>query len=185
MRDLVVTTNITLDGIADEMDKWFSPTDGDDDLTAANREHMARTDAVLLGRITYEEFKGFWPKQTDDTTGVSDYLNRTHKYVFSSTLKQADWQNTTILRGPLADEIAALKAQKGADLVVSGSISLAQSLMQAKLVNEHRLFVYPIILGRGRRLFSEGIDNKLQLTDTRTFRSGIVLLTYRTKQGDS
>ncbi len=179
MRKLVVTTNITLDGVADEMDKWFSPTEGGDDMAATNREQMATTGAVLLGRTTYEEFKSFWPKQTNDTTGVTDYLNRTQKYVFSSTLKEADWQNTTILRGQLTDEIAALKDQEGADLVVSGSISLAQSLAQAGLVDEYRLFVYPEILGRGRRLFQNGIDSKLQLTGTQTFDSGVVLLSYR------
>lgn len=185
MRKLVVTTNMTLDGIADQMDEWFSPTDGGDDIEAANREQMATTGAVLLGHTTYEEFKSFWPKQIDDTTGVTDYLNQTQKYVFSSTLDGADWENTTVLRGPLADEIAALKQEEGADLVVSGSISLAQSLARERLVDEYRLFVYPVVLGRGRRLFQDGIDSKLQLIGTQTFDSGVVLLTYRTKQAES
>lgn len=181
MRKLVITENMTLDGVVDEMDEWFSPTAGGEDINEVNREHMGKTGVVLLGRTTYEEFKEFWPRQTDDTTGVTDYLNRTPKYVFSSTLTQADadWQNTIILRGQLADEVAALKNQEGADIVVSGSISLAQSLAQAKLVDEYRLFIYPAILGHGRRLFSEGIDSKLQLINTRTFRSGVVLLVYR------
>ena len=185
MRHLVVTENMTLDGIVTQLDDWFSPTGGGDDIAEVNREHMAATGAVLLGRTTYEEFQEFWPRQTDDTTGVSDYLNQTQKYVVSSTLKQADWQNTTIVRGHLADEIAALKEQSGKDLVVSGSISLVQSLAQAKLVDAYRLFIYPAILGRGRRLFPDGIDSQLQLIDTRTFRSGIVLLTYQIVGGDT
>lgn len=181
MRKLVVTENMTLDGVVDKMDQWFSPTDGGEDIAGVNREQMKTTGAVLLGRTTYQEFKGFWPRQTDDKTGVTDYLNRTPKYVFSSSLTQADadWQNTTVLRGQLADEVAALKNQEGADIVVSGSISLAQSLAREKLVDEYRLFIYPAILGNGRRLFSEGIEGRLQLTDTQTFESGVVLLIYR------
>lgn len=178
MRELIVTENLTLDGVANEMDQWFSPFAGDD-IAAVNREHMAAADAVLLGRVTYEEFKDFWPHQTDDPTGVSDYLNRTPKYVFSSTLDEPDWQNTTILRGPLEDEVAALRAQPGANMVVSGSISLAQSLARAGLVDEYRLFVYPVVLGRGRRLFPDAIHASLQLVDTRTFSSGVVLMIYR------
>lgn len=185
MRKLVVTENITLDGVADEIEEWFTPFGGDD-LAAANREHMAATDAVLLGRVTYESFKAFWPRQTDDPTGVSDYLNRTQKYVFSSTLAEADWQHTTILRGALAEEIAALKGRPGKDLVVSGSISLAQALLRDGLVDEYRLFIYPVILGRGRRLFPDGTDAKLRLADTRSFASGVVLLTYRpAREGDA
>jgi dihydrofolate reductase len=181
MRKLVITENMTVDGVADQMNEWFAPSGGGDDMTEVNREHMGTTGAVLLGRTTYEEFKGFWPRQTDDTTGVTDYLNRTPKYVFSSTLTQADadWQNTIILRGQLADEVMALKNQEGADIVVSGSIRLAQSLAREKLVDEYRLFLYPTILGHGRRLFLEGMDSKLQLIETRMFRSGVALLIYR------
>jgi dihydrofolate reductase len=177
IRDVIVTENVTLDGVADEMQSWFSPF-GADDIAAANREHMAAADAVLLGRVTYEEFKGFWPKQTEDPTGVAGYLNCTQKYVFSSTLKGADWENTTILCGPLAEEIAALKRQPGKDIVTSGSISLAQSLLREGLADEVRLFVYPVFLGRGRRLFPEGTERKLRLVGTLTFESGVVLLTY-------
>lgn len=183
MRQLVVTTNITLDGVADRMEEWFSPTDVDDDLIAANREHMATTGAVVMGRKTFEEFRGYWPKQTDDATGVSEYLNRTRKYVFSSTLEEPGWENTTTLRGSPADEISELKRQEsdGSDLVVSGSISIAQALGEAKVVDEYRLFVYPVVLGQGRRLFTDGMETKLELRGTRAFRSGVVLLTYRTR----
>jgi dihydrofolate reductase len=180
MRRLVITENVTLDGVADEMQHWFSPFGGDD-LEAVNREHMAAADAVLLGRITYTEFKDFWPRQTDDPTGVSDYLNRTQKFVVSSTLAEtaADWDHTTILRGPVAAEIAALKAQPGKDIVLSGSISLAQTVLREGLVDEYRIYIYPVILGRGRRLFPEGADSNLRLVDARTFADGVVLLTYQ------
>src|SRR2546423_5069810 len=127
MRNLIVTENITLDGVIDARDGWFSPYGGDD-LAAVNREHMAAADAVLLGRVTYEEFYGYWPAQTDDATGVSDYLNRTTKYVVSSSLTVAAWQHTTILRRPLTHDVAVLKRQPGKDIVATGSVSLVQSL---------------------------------------------------------
>lgn len=140
---------------------------------------MEAADAVLLGRVTYQQFADFWPKQTEDTTGISDYLNRTPKYVVSSSLTSAEWQNTTLLHGPLKDEIATLKQQPGKDIVATGSISLVRSLVQNDLVDVYRLFVYPVVLGRGRRLFVEGSGVGLRLVDTRSFRSGVVLLSYR------
>lgn len=145
---------------------------------------MAAADAVLLGRVTYEQFAGYWPAQTDDTTSVSDYLNRTTKYVVSSSLTNPKWQHTTILRGALADDIAALKRQSGKDIVATGSITLVRSLVQEGLADAVRLFVYPVVLGRGRRLFPDGIGAKLRLTDTRIFRSGVVLLSYRLARAD-
>ncbi len=181
MRDLIVTENITLDGVIDAEGGWFA-TDGGDDLAAATREHMAAADAVLLGRVTYAQFAEYWPAQTDDPTGVSDYLNRTTKYVVSSSLTTADWRNTTILGGPLAEEIATLKRQPGKDIVATGSVTLVRSLVRENLVDALRLFVHPVVLGRGRRLFPDGIERTLRLADTRTFRSGVVLLTYRMVQ---
>jgi len=184
VRDLIVTENITLDGVIDARDGWFSSGGGGDDLAAINREHMAAADAVLLGRVTYDEFAGYWPAQTADTTGVSDYLNRTTKYVVTSSLTVADWQNTTILRSPLTDAIADLKRQPGKDIVATGSVTLVRSLVRENLVDAYRLFVYPVVLGHGRRLFPDGIDSKLRLADTKTFRSGVVLLSYRMVQAD-
>jgi dihydrofolate reductase len=178
MRDLIVTENITLDGVVDTSGDWFS-IGGGDDLVAATRAHMAAADAVLLGRLTYQQFAEYWPNQTDDTTGVSDYLNRTPKYVVSASLATADWENTTILHGPLRDDIATLKHQPGNDIVATGSISLVRSLAQDNLVDVYRLFVYPVVLGRGRRLFPDGLDRRLQLVDSQAFRSGVVLLSYR------
>jgi len=183
VRNLIVTENISLDGMIDAQDGWFSPYGGDD-LAAINREHMAAADAVLLGRVTYEQFAGYWPAQTDDTTGVSDYLNRTTKYVVSSSLTTADWQKTTILSGTLADDIAALKRQPGKDIVATGSVTLVRSLVRENLIDAYRLFVYPVILGRGRRLFPDGIASALRLADTRTFRSGVVLLSYQLARAD-
>ncbi len=179
MRKLIVTENITLDGVIEMTGDWFDPQGGGDDLQEAMHEHDAACDAVLLGRQTYEDFKSYWPLLTDDTTGVTDYLNRTEKYVVTSTMKETDWENTTFLRGPLVEEIARLKAQPGKEIVATGSITLVRALIEAGLVDEYRLFVYPVVVGEGKRLFDSGHNHKLRLVDSRGFSSGVALLTYR------
>jgi dihydrofolate reductase len=185
MRKLVVTENITLDGVIDATGGWFDPTDDtvdQSDLIEQTQRHSAAADAFLCGRNTFEAFRGFWPKQTDDRTGVTDYLNRVHKYVVSSTITDPEWENSTVLRGPLAEEITRLKEQPGRDIVVSGSIQLVHGLIAEGLVDEYRLFVYPVVVGTGARLFEEGASvSGLELADSRTFRSGVALLTYRVR----
>ena len=137
-------------------------------------------DAFLVGRQTFEDLRSYWPHQADDTTGISDYLNAVQKYVVSSTLQDPEWEPTTILRGPLEDEIRALKEAPGKDIVTTGSITLVRALIAAGLVDEYRLFVYPVVRGEGRRLFAD-VDEltRLRLVETQPFRSGIVLLRYR------
>ncbi len=182
MRKLVVTENITLDGVIDMADGWFDPLAEDvdqSDITAANREHQQAADALLVGRNTFETFRGFWPHQTDDPTGVSDYLNAVAKYVVASRLDDPGWANSTVLRGPVAQEVQALKEEQGRDIVATGSIQLVHALIAAGLVDEFRLFVFPVVVGRGARLF-ESADVKLRLLETRPFVSGAVLLTYAT-----
>jgi dihydrofolate reductase len=185
MRDLIVTENITLDGVIDASGGWFSvandATDDQSDLVATLREHSQAADAVVFGRTTFEEMRGYWRKQTDDTSGVSDYLNRVSKYVVSSTMRDPDWEHTTVLRGSaFQQEIRALKSKPGRDIVTTGSITLVRALIAAGLVDEYRLFVYPVVLGRGARLFEDATQvPRLRLVETRPFRSGVVLLRYR------
>ena len=185
MRDLVVTENITLDGVIDASAGWFSVVDDPEvdqsDLLAALTEQSEAADAVLFGRVTFEEMRGYWPRQTDDTTGVTDYLNRVAKYVVSATLGDPEWQPTTVLPvDGFQDTIRALKAEPGADIVTTGSITLVHALIAAGLVDEYRLFVYPVVLGRERRLFTDGTEvPRLRLVETRPFRSGVALLRYR------
>jgi dihydrofolate reductase len=188
LRKLIVTENITLDGVIDASDGWFTPTGAEDvdmsDVLATQQEHMRQADAVLLGRVTYDEFRSYWPHQTEDTTGVTDYLNRTTKYVISGTLTAPDWRNTVVLRGPLADEVTALKESAGQDIVATGSVQLVQALVTTGLVDEYRLFVYPVVLGRGRRLFESGTTKSgLQLEEARAFASGLALLRYGLPDG--
>ncbi|WP_236700502.1 dihydrofolate reductase family protein [Allosalinactinospora lopnorensis] len=184
MRDLIVTENSTLDGVIDATGNWFSAADDAEadqsDVVAALREQSEAADAVVFGWVTFEEMRGYWPKQTDDTTGVAHYLNRVAKYVFSSTMRDPEWEHTTVLRGALRDEIRALKSKPGKDIVTTGSITLVHGLIAAGLVDEYRLFVYPVVLGRGERLFADATEiPTLRLVETRPFRSGIVLLRYR------
>ena len=185
MRKLVVTENITLDGVIDATGGWFDPTDDtvdESDLIEQTRRHSAAADALLCGRNTFEAFRSFWPRQTDDRTGVADYLNRVHKYVMSRTLTDPEWENSTVLRGPLAQEVTQLKEQPGLDIVTTGSISLVHSLIAENLVDEYRLFVHPTVLGTGARLFPDATSvPDLELVDSRTFRSGVVLLAYRVR----
>ena len=185
MRKLVVTENITVDGVIDAAGGWFDPTDetiDQSDLIEQTRRHSEAADALLCGRKTFEAFRSFWPKQTDDQTGVTDYLNRVQKYVVSSTLTDPEWKNSTVLRGPLAEEISRLKTQPGLDIVTTGSISLVHRLISEGLVDEYRLFVYPTVVGTGARLFTDTTPvPSLELADSRTFRSGVVLLAYRVR----
>jgi dihydrofolate reductase len=184
VRDLIVTENITLDGVIDASDGWFAPSGEDEvdqsDLIATITEQREAADAFLVGRVTFEEMRGYWPQQTDDETGISDYLNAVSKYVVSSSLNDPEWAGTTVLSGDLRAEIRALKAQPGKDIVCTGSITLVHELLTAGLVDEFRLFVYPVVVGEGRRLFEEvpGIP-RLELVENLSFRSGIVLLRYR------
>jgi len=191
MRKLVVTENISLDGVIEAKDYWFGPAgDGDpadaendqSDLVDEIRQQREAADAFLVGRTTFEQMRSYWPQQTDDTTGVTDYLNKVAKYVVSASLEDPDWEPTTILSGPLRDDITGLKAQPGKDIVTTGSITLVHSLIAEGLVDEYRLFVYPVVVGRGEKLFTDAEKMaKLKLLQTRTFSSGVVLLRYGIK----
>ncbi|CAN5718451.1 dihydrofolate reductase family protein [soil metagenome] len=181
---LVVTQNITLDGVIEATGGWFAPageeTDVDNsDIETTLREHMEAQDALLLGRNTFESFRGYWPQQTDDTTGITDHLNKIQKYVVSSTMQDPEWENTTVLQGSLEDEVRALKAGPGKEIGVTGSISVVRGLISAELVDEYRLFVFPVVLGRGERLFADATEvPELRLLEAKHFRSGVVLLSY-------
>jgi dihydrofolate reductase len=180
MRKLVITQNITLDGSIEMLDDWFDPQLQDDDLLEETHRQDSQADALLLGRQTFEDFRGYWPKQTDDATGVTDYLNRVAKYVVSSTMTAPEWENSTVLAGGAVGAAAALKSQPGKDIVLTGSIRLAHALIAGGVVDEYRLFVYPTVQGRGRRLFPDGTAiGRLTLVEPpKSFRSGITLLRY-------
>ncbi len=183
MRQLILTENITLDGVIDLSGGWFAPSttaEEDADQLAVLREQDETADGLLLGRRTFEDFRGYWPLQTDDQTGITAYLDEVEKYVLSATLTEPGWQHTTILNGDLVEEVDALKQGDGLDIVCTGSVSVARALLPTGLVDEYRLFVYPVVMGRGARLFEASPEiPRLALLESRTFRSGVVLLRYR------
>lgn len=187
MMKIVITQNITLDGVVEVNEAtgdWFGPVDGDADMSDLEnclQEMMADEQAMLFGRKTFEEMRRFWPNQTYDTTGVAEHLNHVDKYVATTTMTDPEWQNATILQGDMLEAVRDLKSRPGANLGVTGSISVCHALIAAALVDEYRLFVYPSVIGQARRLFDEGTagPRNLELVDTRQFRSGIVLLIYR------
>ena len=184
MRTLVVTQNITLDGSIEMLDDWFEPQ-GDDavdnsDLIEWSQRASAGADALVVGRRTFEDMRGYWRDLDDDPTGNSDYLNQVRKYVASSTITDPEWEPTTVLSGDPVDEVRRLKQADGNDIVVTGSITLSHALIAAGLIDEYRLLVYPTVQGRGRRLFPDGFTlTQLDLLETRPFRAGITLLRYR------
>ncbi|MDI9951920.1 dihydrofolate reductase family protein [Rhodococcus sp. IEGM 1305] len=179
MRTLAITQNITLDGSIEMLGDWFDPADQDPQLLEATRRQSEHVDAMLLGRQTFEDFRGYWPQQTDDQTGITDELNQIHKYVVSSTMTDPQWRNSTVLTGDWNARVRELKGQQGRDIVVTGSITLTHALIVAGLVDEYRLFVYPTVQGRGRRLFPDGYEMpRLQLAQARGFENGVSLLRY-------
>lgn len=171
MRTLAITQNGTLDDAVEFLGDWFDPTaDGQDEVLAELHRQDAASDATLLGRRTFCDFRGFWPARTDDPTGITDYLNQVDKYVVSSTLTDPEWENSTVLSGDPVIEVAALKERPGADIVCTGSITLCHTLIAAGLVDEIRLFHHSVVQGAGRRLFPDGWSTEhLPLLDSRTF----------------
>jgi dihydrofolate reductase len=182
MRTLAITENITLDGSIEMLGDWFDPQGQGDvaDLAAESHRQDAEADAFLCGRQTFLDLRGYWRDLADDATGVSDYLNGVQKYVVSSTLDEPEWERSTVLRGDPVDAVRELKQQPGRDIVLTGSIRLAHTLVAAGLVDEYRLFVYPVVQGRGRRLFPDGHEvGHLELVRSASFSSGVALLVYR------
>ena len=178
MRTLAITENITVDGSIEMLENWFKPQDQADadnsDLLDVLHRQQSEADGCLTGRRTFESLRAHWPEQSDDPTGIRDYLNQVQKYVVSSTMTDPQWQNSTVLSGDPVDEVHRLKAAPGQDIVVTGSITLSHTLIEADLVDEYRLFVYPVVQGRGRRLFPDGYAcPELRLLDAKAFQSGI------------
>lgn len=176
MRTLAITQNVTLDGRVEMLGDWFDAQgqEGDDDLLAENRRQDAACDAVLLGRETFESFRGYWRDLDDDATGISDYLNAVPKYVVSRTLEQPDWAGTTVLRGDPRSQVRGLKRAEGRDIVCTGSITLTHALLEAELVDELRLFTYPVVQGEGRRLFPDGFTTEgWSIAESAAYVSGI------------
>jgi len=170
---------VSLDGVMETPEEWAFAY-SNDEMEQANMSGMAASDALLLGRVTYEHLAAFWPHQPGGTP-IVDYINSVPKLVVSATLEEPlEWNNSTLIKGNVAEEIAKLKRQPGKDITILGSATLVRSLLADDLLDELRLMVHPVILGGGKRLFEERVDREaLKLVDLRIFATGVVYLTYR------
>ena len=173
-RTLAITQTITIDARVEMIGDWFDPADQDPEILAETRRQDVTCDALLLGRQTFEDFRGYWPHQVDDPTGISAQLDALTKYVVSTTLTDPQWQNTTIIDGDLVAAVRKLKSQPGQDIVCTGSITLCHALLAAGLVDEIRLFTFPVVQGRGRRLFpDDGPGSAARLERSLHFSNGV------------
>ena len=183
MRKLVASFFISLDGVVQgpgpeeefELAGWTMPY-WDDDIAAFVQAGMAAADTLLLGRVTYQGFAAAFASSTGPD---AETMNAFRKYVVSTTLEQADWTNSSLIKGNVAEEVAKLKQQPGRDIGISGSGTLVQSLLQHGLIDELNLLIYPVVLGRGKRLFQDGSNLTLKLKQSKTSSSGVVLTTYQ------
>ena len=177
MRKVVAGLFIALDGVVESPGEWqFDNFDAE--MGASMAEHIAAEDTILLGRVTYQEWAPYWPTSTDEP--YASHINNTPKYVVSTTLDQTNWQNSTLLKGNLEEEITNLKQQPGKNIGVAGSPTLVESLLQADLLDELTLMVHPVVVGHGKRLFKDGRALKrLRLVRSKTTSTGVALLTYQ------
>jgi dihydrofolate reductase len=183
MRKVVASFFISLDGVVEgpgpgddfELAGWTMPY-WDDEIAKFVQAGMNASDALLLGRVTYQ---GFAAAFASGTEGDAETMNSFPKYVVSTTLEAAEWNNSTLIKGNVVEEVAKLKQQPGRDIAISGSGELVHTLLQHDLIDELNLLVYPVVLGRGKRLFKDGSMLTLKLVQAKASSSGVVLLTYQ------
>jgi dihydrofolate reductase len=174
---VVVTEFMTLDGVVEAPNEWSFPY-WTDETGKFKSDELAASEVQLLGRVTYEGFASAWPTM-QDTGEFGVKMNNMPKYVVSTMLKKAEWTNSTIIKTNVADEISKLKKGSGGDILVAGSMTLIRTLMEHDLVDEYRLLTYPVVLGKGKRLFDGGMAASLKLTESKPMGStGVVLLRY-------
>jgi dihydrofolate reductase len=191
MRKIITTTWVTLDGyiagLNGEMD-WIGEI-YDDAMGKYESDLVSEADTLLLGRVTYESFAGSWPHVPDNPNapeGEKDYarrLNAMRKIVFSRTLESVEWNNSTLRKEVIPEEIGQLKREPGRDMLIYGSASLVQAMTNLGLIDEYQLLFHPVILGSGKQLWSDLTHQvKLKLVNTKTHPSGVVVLTYQPRE---
>ena len=185
MGRIVVTEFVSLDGVMEDpggsenfkYGGWTFEIDRGDEGNKFKLDETMESDALLLGRVTYEGFAEAWPSREGE---FADKFNNMPKYVVSSTLRDPAWNNTTVLSGDLADEVSKVRESTSGDVYVHGSAQLAQALLEQDLVDELHLMVFPVVLGAGRRLFGETTAKKpLQLVESKTVGDGVAIMIYR------
>ena len=184
MGKLVASLFMSLDGVVGDPAGWQLAY-YDEEMGREIGASMGQTDAMLLGRATYEEWAAFFPSPASEGVPSRDYMNEVRKFVVSNTLEgPLEWNNSTLIKGDLAEENAELKEGEGGNIGISGSGTLVRSLLQTDLLDELNLMLHPVVVGDGKRLFEGGEDRKaLELVDSKTFSTGVVYLTYRPAAG--
>jgi len=191
MGKLTVTSFVTLDGVQQgpgdvdedrtggfDLGGWVVPF-ADEEMGAAIVGWYAKADAFLLGRRTYENFAGFWPTQTDPADPIAAALNGKPKHVVSTTVTNSDWAGTSFVKDDVAAEVRRLKEQYDGELQVHASATLLKTLIEHDLVDEYRLLVFPVVLGKGRKLFADGVvPRSLKHVSTSTTGAGVVAHVY-------
>ncbi len=177
MRRIVASEYVSLDGVMESPERWFLKF-WNDEMARYAHDQLFASDALLLGRVTYEGFAASWPSMKNEGD-FADRMNSLPKFVASTTLEETEW-NATLIKGDVSEEIAELKQQPGHDLLIYGSGDLVRTLMQHDLIDEYRLWVSPVVVGGGKRLFQDGTARTvLSLVGRRTFSSGVIVLSYQ------
>jgi dihydrofolate reductase len=186
MRKVVSWLFISLDGVVEAPNEWQFDV-MDDDMIAAITSVTEAEDAMLMGRVTYQEWLPFWPTSTDEP--YASHINKIPKYVVARTLNDVEWgkwEKPTLIKDNLAAQINKLKQQSGKNISVSGSPTLVRSLMQENLLDELKLMIHPVVVGKGKRLFTEDVDLKrLKLIDSKVTGTGVVIVTYQPVNGEN
>jgi dihydrofolate reductase len=175
MRKLKLAIYVSLDGVV-ENPAWTAPY-WNDELSDLQADYLYSSDALVLGRVTYEGFAASWPGMEESTGEFGRKMNSMPKFVASNTLREAEW-NASIIEGDVAEAVSRLKEQDGGDLLIYGSGDLVDELTRAGLIDEYRLMVYPVVLGGGKRLFNDVPETSLRLVDSTTTGTGVAVLTY-------
>lgn len=184
-QQIIVTEYTSLDGVIQDpvgmegsgLGDWTGPFSRGPEGDKFKHEELSAAGALILGRVTYDGFAAVWPT-IDDPEGYAGRMNSLPKYVASRTLRDANWSNSTLIAGDLVESVRAIKADTGGDILIYGSASIVHQLMPHHLIDEFRLMVYPTVLGRGTRLFPEGVSSQLRLVQNKQLDDGIVLLRY-------
>ncbi len=177
MRKIVAGLFVSLDGVVENPQDWHFPY-FNDEMGESVGKSMSDSDTMLLGRVTYEGFAEYWPQQGDDVPGAT-HMNTIPKLVASTTLKSVEWQNSTLIKGDVAEELTKLKAQPGKNIGITGSVVLVRSLLRAGVLDELVLLVHPIVVGKGQKLFEDMEEQiPLKLANSKTFSTGVLELTY-------
>ena len=195
MRKVVVSEFVSLDGVIEDpggaggSDRggWAFQADRGPEGDKFKFDELAAADALLLGRVTYEGFAAAWPQMEEQTGEYGAWMNGYPKHVASTTLQEPlEWNNSALIKGDVAEEVRRLKEQPGKDILVFGSADLVNTLMEHDLIDEYRLMVFPIVVGKGKRLFRDTEETKaMRLVDTKQVGpDGVLILTYEPAQGE-